>query len=194
MSASNPHAPARFPDQLTRQRLITWFTQYATNPGVEIEARIRRITGHGGPSDPSVSQLGFESLLANLKSNTGWSKPPAEEETCDYMHASRVRETRRRNGAPSFMRKVKKEQLTVQVSPELEVRFAVAEEVACPATSEADAVTSVRFKYRYTFVHKRLFSFELTKVHDGPTAELARQSPIRLARRGLARAVTRDVD
>ena len=42
------------------------------------------------------------------------------------------------------------------------VRFAVASEMNAPA--ENSQVANVRFKQRTTFVHKRMFKFELTKV------------------------------
>uniref|UniRef100_A0A7S0L938 mRNA 5'-phosphatase n=1 Tax=Coccolithus braarudii TaxID=221442 RepID=A0A7S0L938_9EUKA len=142
----------------------SWFMQYTTNPQIEIEARIR-----------DVKQMGFEAVLAHLKSNTQWSNTPEMRETLDLVHVSGVRETRG-TGTRSFLRKNKINHVEFQGSPAHAVRIAVAEELPCG--EDESPVQTYRFKRRITFVHKGMFAFELTQVRSGWSEQEARSSPI----------------
>ena len=150
-----------------RERVLSWFKGNSDNPGIEVEARIK-----------DVSQLGFETVLRNLASNKGWSNTPKERTTLDLIHASGVRETHDDAQKVSFMRKERHEQFNCECGTSgYEVRFAVASEteerVGFQDTSE---VSTWRYKQRIQFVHKGLFAFDLTKVKQGATQQLAKQA------------------
>ena len=150
-----------------RERVLSWFKGNSDNPGIEVEARIK-----------DVSQLGFETVLRNLASNKGWSNTPKERTTLDLIHASGVRETHDDAQKVSFMRKERHEQFNCECGTSgYEVRFAVASEtedrLGFQDTSE---VSTWRYKQRIQFVHKGLFAFDLTKVKQGATQQLAKQA------------------
>lgn len=151
----------------SRERLRSWFGQHARNPRMEIESRVKDVT-----------QAGFEAVLAHLQSHTGWSNRPAEVETMDKMHQSGVRETvdavtKRRN----FLRKGRVEDpLQVQPTQAHAVRFAVASENEC--APDDSRVTTWRRKRRFSFIHKGMFAFDLTRVNQGTTEQLAFTSPV----------------
>ena len=150
-----------------RERVLSWFKGNSDNKGIEVEARIK-----------DVSQLGFETVLRSLASNKGWSNKPKERTTLDLIHASGVRETHDDAQKVSFMRKERHEQFNCECGTSgYEVRFAVASEseerVGFQDTSE---VSTWRYKQRIQFVHKGLFSFDLTKVKQGVTKLLAQQA------------------
>ena len=152
-----------------RAKLLEWFTKYGANSTYEIEARVK-----------DVSQLGFEAVLAKMKGNKGWSNTPAEEMTLDMMHASGVRETQpvriadgAANGASTFLRKTRVDEPAQTETPGGHmVRFACASERE--GGSDGSEVHTYRYKKRVKFVHKKLFSFELTRVWQGPTAASAK--------------------
>ena len=148
-----------------RERVLSWFKGNSDNPGIEVEARIK-----------GVSQLGFETVLRSLTSNKSWSNEPKERTTLDLVRASGVRETRDDANKVTFLRKERHEQFNCECgTSEYEVRFAVASEseerVGFQDTSE---VSTWRYKQRIQFVHKGLFSFDLTKVKQGDTQQLAK--------------------
>ena len=150
-----------------RERVLSWFKGNSDNKGIEVEARIK-----------DVSQLGFETVLRSLASNKGWSNKPKERTTLDLIHASGVRETHDDAQKVSFMRKERHEQFNCECGTSgYEVRFAVASEseerVGFQDTSE---VSTWRYKQRTQFVHKGLFSFDLTRVKQGDTKLLAQQA------------------
>jgi len=150
-----------------RERVLSWFKGNSDNRGIEVEARIK-----------DVSQLGFETVLRSLTSNKSWSNKPKEQTTLDLIHASGVRETHDDAKNVSFMRKERHEHFNCECgSSGYEVRFAVAseseEKVGFQDTSE---VSTWRYKQRTQFVHKGLFSFDLTKVKQGVTKILAQQA------------------
>jgi len=149
-----------------REQLVWWFEKYSRNPGVEIEARIK-----------NVNRAGWEAVFKKLSSNKAWSNTPAERYTRDLIHSSGVRETVEvSTRSRSFMRKNRiVDPFDVQLSPSHTVRFAVASEDQC---SEDDTpVHTWREKKRTTFVHKELFSFELTRVKQGGSAHEAQYGP-----------------
>jgi len=152
-------------DDRAQRELRGWFTKHAANPRTEIEARIRNVT-----------QIGFEAVMAHLKSNQLWTNSPEERETLDCIHVSGVRETIDSDNRHTFMRKNKIKDVIVQVSPDHPVRFAVAEEM--PGSADESPVSQWRFKQRITFVHKGMFSFELTRVRAGTSEQAARSAPI----------------
>jgi len=160
--ASTKHFP---PD--ARDALISWFTQYGSNPQMEIEFRVQ-----------DVGEAGFERLLQSLLSNKGWSNRPVPIVTLDKMHATGVRETiEMEQGRPNpkkpiiFLRKEKGHSVPWTTPSGINVKFAVAMETECSA--DPSKVDNYRHKMRYTFVHKNLFKFELTKVKQGSTSESA---------------------
>ena len=153
-------SPSEFSSEV-RTKLREWFVRYGPNPKFEIEARIRDVT-----------EVGFNSVLQKLLSNRGWSNTPAPEDTLDLVHATGVRETRHMTGA-SFLRKQKWDNVDV-MTRERSVRFAVASEEA--TREDTSPVQTWRWKQRTTFVHKRAFKFELTKVKQGGSEQEARGS------------------
>ena len=151
-------------DRLTRERVLSWFKGNSDQPGIEIEARVK-----------DVSQLGFETVMRNLMSNKGWSNQPKEQTTLDLIHASGVRETRDDANKVSFLRKERHDALLSPCgSSGYDVRFAVASE--SEATGDSSTISTWRYKRRIQFVHKGLFSFDLTKVKQGTTQQLAQQA------------------
>jgi len=158
MSASAPFPPG------VRDALVDWFRQYGANDLFEIEMRVQEVGGGG-----------FDRLLTSLLSNKAWSNT-AQAITLDVMHATGVRETREMmQGAapkpPTFMRKQKGNDIKVPTGSGYDVRFQVSSETETSA--DASPAHLYRHKQRYTFVHKRLFKFELTRVKQGPTLEAA---------------------
>ena len=164
-----------------RAKLLEWFTKYGANSTYEIEARVK-----------DVSQLAFEAVLAKMKGNKGWSNTPAEEMTLDMMHASGVRETQpvriadgAANGASTFLRKTRVDEPAQTETPGGHmVRFPCASERE--GGSDGSEVHTYRYKKRVNVVHKKLFSFELTRVgrNDGGVGEGGRA-----AVRGRARVL-----
>jgi len=155
-----------FPDGLTRQTLLAWFSNHSRNPKMEIEARIKGVT-----------HAGFEAVLGKMRENKGWSKPPKRAETWDLIHASQVRETRDvETRTTSFMKKQRGSIHDTQASAEHAVRFGVSSETPCD--HDDSAVHMYRHKTRYTFVHKGMFAFELTRVQQGASTQLARDAPV----------------
>ena len=150
-----------------RERVLSWFKGNSDNPGIEVEARIK-----------DVSQLGFETVLRNLASNKGWSNTPKERTTLDLIHASGVRETHDDAQKVSFMRKERHEQFNCECGTSgYEVRFAVASETEERiGFQDSSEVSTWRYKQRIQFVHKGLFAFDLTKVKQGATQQLAKQA------------------
>ena len=155
-----------FPSHL-REMLVSWFQQYGANERMEIEFRVR-----------DVGEAGFERILSSLLTHRGWSNTPAPMVTVDVMHASGVRETRvpgSTDVAPEYLRKEKGPKLTHDTDVGYGTRFEVSQEV--PTSADASPVHVVRHKQRFTFVHKGLFKFELTRVKQGTTDQAARQAP-----------------
>ena len=150
-----------------RERVLSWFKGNSDNPEIEVEARIK-----------DVSQLGFETVLRNLASNKGWSNTPKERTTLDLIHASGVRETHDDAQKVSFMRKERHEQFNCECGTSgYEVRFAVASETEERiGFQDSSEVSTWRYKQRIHFVHKGLFAFDLTKVKQGATQQLAKQA------------------
>ena len=150
-----------------RDALISWFKQYGAKPEMEIEFRVQE-----------VGEAGFEQLLSSLQSNRGWSNVPKPSVTLDRMHATGVRETIEMgpNGQPlpkpaQYMRKVKGHDVPWTTPSGVPVKFAVASERE--SSADPSPVHLYRHKQRYSFVHKNLFKFELTRVKQGPTNESA---------------------
>ena len=150
-----------------RDALISWFKQYGAKPEMEIEFRVQE-----------VGEAGFEQLLSSLQSNRGWSNIPKPSVTLDRMHATGVRETIEMgpNGQPlpkpaQYLRKVKGHDVPWTTPSGVPIKFAVASEKECSA--DPSPVHLYRHKQRYSFVHKNLFKFELTRVKQGPTNESA---------------------
>lgn len=138
-----------------KARLKEWFGRYSQVPTFEIEARVR-----------DVSPAGFTHVVNKMQKNPQWSNNPAWSDSLDMIHASGVRETvdlatKRR----TFIKKDRKEFFNTQLTAAgatHEVRFALAEER--PMHQDSTPVQTWRYKRRITFVHKGLFSFELTQV------------------------------
>lgn len=132
---------------------------------MEIECRIQDV-GSGG----------FERLLTSLQSHRGWTNNPAPVRTLDMMHATGVRETasREQAGPSTFLRKVKHAAETVSTPSGYNVRFALAAETE--SSADASEVHIYRHKQRFTFEHRGLFKFELTRVKQGPTDIVAQQA------------------
>jgi hypothetical protein len=162
---------AGFPPAV-RETLTRWFSDFASNPIFEIECRI-----HDPQRSSGVGAGGFDRLLSNLQSNRAWTNQPSAKHSLDRMHATGVRETHMftaQPGPPEFMRKSKHEDLKVPTPWGFDVRFQVAKEQetsACPSD-----VVMYRHKERFTFEHKHVFKFELTRVKQGPTDAAARAS------------------
>eukprot|EP00908_Phaeocystis_cordata_P016703 Transcript_280.p1 GENE.Transcript_280~~Transcript_280.p1 ORF type:complete len:403 (+),score=83.31 Transcript_280:92-1300(+) len=163
---SNPESEHR----ATRNKVLSWFKGNSDSSEIEIEARVK-----------DVSQLGFDTIMRNLMSNRGWSNQPKEETTLDLIHASGVRETRDNANQVSFLRKQRHDAALVMCG-DYEVRFAVASENRAvpgrdlPAEGDTSEISTWRYKRRIQFVHKGLFSFDLTKVKQGATQQLAQQA------------------
>ena len=155
-----------FPDVLTKEALCKWFDQHARNPQMEIEARIKNIT-----------QMGFEAVLKHMKANKGWSNTPEYHMTLDRMHSSGVRETVDVNTHRStYLRKNRAGMFEVPATREHEVRFAVSSEHVSP--SDDSVIQTWRHKRRICFVHKKMFSFELTQVRQGSSEQDALRAPV----------------
>ena len=163
MSATSPSA---FPP-VVRETLQSWFTQYGANDLFEIECRVQ-----------DVGEAGFERLLQSLASHSGWSNAPITPVlTLDVQHASGVRETRPTGGgggAITFLRKQKGPEITVPTELGYSVKFQVSSETE--TSSDPSPAIVFRHKQRYTFVHKNLFKFELTRVKQGTTNASAMQA------------------
>ena len=153
-----------FPPGL-RDKLTAWFAQYGSNPLFEIECRVQDVGG-----------AGFERVLQGLLSHKGWSNAPIKpHHSLDMVHANGVRETMTYDGsANSFMGKVKTEDVKVETPIGHAVRFQVSSESEVSAAPPP--VHMFRHKERFTFMHKQLFKFELTRVKQGPTDAAARQA------------------
>lgn len=121
---------------------------------------------------------GFERLLTALQSNRAWSSVPPPSLSLDVMHATGVRESRDQTPGvqkpPTFMRKQKGDDLKVPSSFGYDVRFQIATETETSADSSEEHL--FRHKQRYTFVHRGLFKFELTRVKQGPTLQASHQA------------------
>ena len=163
-SASSHHSP--FPPAV-RETLLSWFSEYGTNPHFEIECRVK-----------DVGAAGFERVLSALKSHKHWAKPPMPELSLDMMHATGVRQSivysASGPGPATFMRKQKGSDLTVSTPSGYDVRFQVATEQECAA--DQSPVHTYRHKERFSFVHKDIFRFDLTRVKQGTTDQAARQN------------------
>jgi len=168
-----------------RGEIVKWFEQYSLNERMEIEFRIQ-----------NVGEAGFERILSSLSEHRGWSNSPVKPMvSLDVMHASGVRETRIQNKPPEFLLKDKGfGELTMETDIGYKVRFSVAQEV--PKSADSSPITMYRHKQRYTFVHKGLFKFELTRVKQGTSEQSAFQAPmsfeVELEFCGQASAVTRE--
>ena len=147
-----------------RSTLHGWFSSYSRDPRIEIESRVR-----------GVNKQGFEAVLERLREGPWTAR---EAETLDRMHASGVRETiELASGKRTFLRKAKHAQpITIEISAEFAVRFALASEVECPP--DDSRVISYRHKRRTSFVHKGMFAFELTRVNQGASKAQAQNSPL----------------
>ena len=163
-ASQSPFPPA------VREVLTNWFGQYGSNSLFEIEARVQDVGG-----------AGFERVLQSLLSHKGWSNAPISPQiSLDMMHANGVRETQsfdlkqggRPSGPPTFLRKVKQTESKLETPSGYTVKFAVATENETSAAPPP--VHMYRHKERYSFVHKNLFKFELTRVKQGPSDEAAR--------------------
>ena len=135
---------------------------------MEIEMRVQEVGGGG-----------FERLLNVLQSHKGWSAAPPPALSLDIMHATGVRETIDQTpGVPAkpsqFLRKQRGGDLKVPTPSGYDVRFQVSTEQE--ASADASPAHLYRHKQRFTFVHKKLFKFELTRVKQGPTHEAALQA------------------
>ena len=159
--AAAPHSP--FPP-VVREALLAWFGQYGNNSLFEIEMRVQEV-GAGG----------FERLLTALQSHKGWASAEPPALSLDIMHATGVRETRDMTPGVSkpavYLRKQKGNDLKVSTPSGYDVRFQVSSEAE--ASADASPAHLFRHKQRYTFVHKNLFKFELTRVKQGPTSDAA---------------------
>ena len=160
--SSTKHFPAE-----ARSALSAWFKEYGPNDQMEIEFRVQ-----------DVGEAGFERLLAALMANKAWTKAPVPVVTMDLMHATGIRETRAVSEGgqpvskpPVFLRKTKGHEATVTTPSGFTVRFAVASEAECSADSSP--VHLCRHKQRFTFEHKKLFKYELTRVKQGSTSQAA---------------------
>ena len=167
---STGEGPAHpFPEYArVREELVKWFTKYGGDTRYEIEFRIQ-----------DVGEAGFERLLSSLLSHQGWSNKPAPVITLDKVHATGVRETVSINDTTQptvFMKKIKGPHMEMQSSmqPSYTTRFAVASEEEKAA--DQTEVLTYRHKQRYTFEHKGLFKFELTRVKQGTTDQVARNA------------------
>jgi hypothetical protein len=159
-----------FPPAMT-DTLEQWFSQYGQNAKFEIECRIK-----------DVGEAGFERVLRTLKSSTSWSNHPVTPHlSLDMVHATKVRQTQafdangRPSGPPTFLRKVKQDEVKVETLSGHAVRFQVSSETETSAAPPP--IDLYRHKERHTFVHKNLFKFELTRVMQGPTSQAALQAP-----------------
>jgi hypothetical protein len=155
-------APKLFPSGI-RDALKSWFDQYGSNTRHEIEFRVQ-----------NVGQAGFERLLASLQSNKGWSSV-CTVVSLDMVHATGVRETKVHDkghfGPSCFLRKNKRAEITFDTPVDYTVRFQVSDEIETSADSSESH--TFRHKQRYTFTHKDLFKFELTRVKQGPSDQAA---------------------
>ena len=112
--------------------------------------------------------------MKSLRSNRGWSNAPSEERTCDLLRASGVRETRDAAGRISYDRKERHaSHLAACGTSGYEVRFAVASETQVSGVGDDSEVALWRLKRRTRFVHKGMFAFDLTRVKQGATQQLA---------------------
>ena len=164
-SSSSMFPPALY------ETLTAWFAQYGQNPVFEVECRIK-----------DVGAAAFERVLQTLLSNKSWSNCPIKPHlSLDMVHASKVRETQafdissgRPSGPTTFLRKVRQSECKVDTPSGHAVRFQVSSETETSAAPPP--IDTYRHKERYTFVHKNLFKFELTRVKQGPTDEAARRA------------------
>lgn len=151
-----------FPPEL-RIVLEQWFEKYGSNAIMEIEMRVQEVGGGG-----------FDRLLNALQSSRAWSSAAPPYCSLDVVHATKIRETHDQTPGvaqrpPSYMRKQKGEDIKVPTASGFDVRFQVSSETETSADSSPAEL--FRHKQRYTFVHKNMFKFELTRVKQGPTRE-----------------------
>lgn len=164
-------ASSAFPPAMT-DTLEQWFSRYGQTEKFEIECRIK-----------DVGEAGFERVLRTLQSSTAWSNHPVQRQvSLDMVHATKVRQTLtfdssgRPSGAPTFLRKVKQEEVKVETHSGHAVRFQVSSETETSAAPPP--IDLYRHKERHTFVHKNLFKYELTRVKQGPTKQAADLAPL----------------
>ena len=155
-------ASSAFPPAMT-DTLEQWFSRYGQTEKFEIECRIK-----------DVGEAGFERVLRTLQSSTAWSNHPVQRQvSLDMVHATKVRQTLtfdssgRPSGAPTFLRKVKQEEVKVETHSGHAVRFQVSSETE---TREI-AATRIHIRTTQSQIPVTLagpnWRSKLTEVHDG---------------------------
>jgi hypothetical protein len=150
-------------DEDLRATLEEWFREHRFNPQMEIEARLRDVT-----------EKQFDAVLSKLKKNDKWTRTESVN-TKDIVYMSGIRETQSDRGS-TFLRKTTSDfrDVTDEASGKTTVRISLQKEEPMASVSDSDQPQCVRYKHRNSFEHKKMFLFELTRVWQGRTSELAK--------------------
>ncbi len=151
--------------------LMQWFRRFATDPEVEIEARVKDVTDDE-----------FVFVSQRLETNPSWSADVSTTMVdVTYAGFDRVRGTYDGQAAPgaravSFIKKERIEfplDISTGEPHHIWVRFALSREKRVSGPPRGVEGNHFRVKKRRSFVHNHQVAYELTRVQSGGSEEQA---------------------